>query len=630
MTTKMTMAEIGMSDALREWLESIDRTPPEFGVGIDPPTPMQTPAGRKVLFPFPSTRAGQLDVVDRVASVLNSGKDVLLCAGTGFGKSPTMMALASLFKDAWLLVGKNDLVEQWKNDFQRLDHCGFYKSRNSFRCHLVPGKTCGEANRTCLSSRKALSQYVAGGLKTPPVFLIAPSDFNDYVRQYGEKSAEVHFKKIARDFMQGKNCMYERNRDYALSKDITISTVAMALTIFSYLGYFPPVRKRKLMVIDECSEIESELLRFYEMQVSTKTITNLVGSAEVFVPDQNGKILCPPPKTTHEALVWVNNVDDFIDRKKKEMEIAGVEFTDDDCEVFDSFKNKLKAIASGLKMKVPFFAEIEQTGWFNGRGGQQMHDSYIVHIKPLEARGLFDQTLGQFAEHFIFTSATTGTAELFNATLGRTRPLEYVEVLSTFPVANRPIYVVPSANMSFKTIDGDLPKMTQAVMMVANSEDHRNQKGIIHTFTNRITDAVVKSFIDAGLQRRIIVLKGSGPTRNDQMKIFRMSPDPMILVSPSAMMGISLDDDLGRWQIIAKVPFPNFKDKSIEYRKDNIDGWYAWQTSKDMIQTFGRIIRSPTDWGTTYILDSCFINHYYHNELQFPGFIRDAIHIVKR
>jgi Rad3-related DNA helicase len=113
--------------------------------------------------------------------------------------------------------------------------------------------------------------------------------------------------------------------------------------------------------------------------------------------------------------------------------------------------------------------------------------------------------------------------------------------------------------------------------------------------------------------------------REQAMEIFTKTTQPLILVSPSAMLGLSLNDDLARWQAIVKVPYPYLGDQSITHRKDTIPGWYDWQTAKDLIQTFGRIVRSENDWGSTYILDDAFTGFYSRNSDLFPPFIREAI-----
>jgi Rad3-related DNA helicase len=194
--------------------------------------------------------------------------------------------------------------------------------------------------------------------------------------------------------------------------------------------------------------------------------------------------------------------------------------------------------------------------------------------------------------------------------------------------------VLPAGNLSRKTIDTGMPLVLDAIEAIVMSKrpgamcDHYNQRGVIHTFSNQITDTVVDHLVRIGLRDRVVTLRGGGRERERAMQHFVNMPGPMILVSPSATMGLSLNDDLARWQIIAKVPYAPIGEPAVAHRMDSIPGWYNWQTAKDLIQSFGRIVRSDKDWGTTYIVDEAFINFFSRNRVLFPDYVLEAIQTV--
>jgi Rad3-related DNA helicase len=72
------------------------------------------------------------------------------------------------------------------------------------------------------------------------------------------------------------------------------------------------------------------------------------------------------------------------------------------------------------------------------------------------------------------------------------------------------------------------------------------------------------------------------------------------------MNGIDLKDDLSRFQIILKVPFPNLQSTKIKKRLETKGSWYNWKTLIEVMQAYGRSIRNDEDWAETYILDACF------------------------
>ena len=108
-----------------------------------------------------------------------------------------------------------------------------------------------------------------------------------------------------------------------------------------------------------------------------------------------------------------------------------------------------------------------------------------------------------------------------------------------------------------------------------------------------------------------------------------MSPEPTVLVSPSMMNGVDLKDDLSRFQIIMKIPYPNIKSKKIKKRQKDNKEWYQWKTVVDLIQSYGRSVRSAEDWAETYILDESLSNIMKFNYKYLPRYFTDAIKPLK-
>jgi Rad3-related DNA helicase len=79
---------------------------------------------------------------------------------------------------------------------------------------------------------------------------------------------------------------------------------------------------------------------------------------------------------------------------------------------------------------------------------------------------------------------------------------------------------------------------------------------------------------------------------------------PAVLVSPSMTEGVDLKDDLARWEVIVKIPYLYIGDRQVERRMKIDSDWYNWQTCLTLVQSYGRIFRSESDWGSAYIFDS--------------------------
>ena len=117
--------------------------------------------------------------------------------------------------------------------------------------------------------------------------------------------------------------------------------------------------------------------------------------------------------------------------------------------------------------------------------------------------------------------------------------------------------------------------------------------------------------------------------RNDAIEHFLdWSTTPAILISPSSTEGLDLKGDLGGFAIFAKVPFGNMGDAWIKKRMTISSEWYQRRAMIDIIQGGGRIVRTPEDEGTTYILDESFGYLYNQNKKIVPQWWKDAYHAV--
>ena len=99
-------------------------------------------------------------------------------------------------------------------------------------------------------------------------------------------------------------------------------------------------------------------------------------------------------------------------------------------------------------------------------------------------------------------------------------------------------------------------------------------------------------------------------TKGEVYKQFREATEPKILVASGMYEGIDLPEDLGRWQVISKIPWPSLGNPAIKYKMERDEEWYYWETAKIVIQACGRICRSETDRGISYILDSTWQRLY--------------------
>jgi ATP-dependent DNA helicase DinG len=88
------------------------------------------------------------------------------------------------------------------------------------------------------------------------------------------------------------------------------------------------------------------------------------------------------------------------------------------------------------------------------------------------------------------------------------------------------------------------------------------------------------------------------------------STKPTVLISPSLYTGLDLKDDLSRFQIITKVPYPDLGDRWIDEKRKINGQWYTWQTALRLVQGYGRSVRSKEDYAVTGLLKLSSLVYY--------------------
>ena len=89
--------------------------------------------------------------------------------------------------------------------------------------------------------------------------------------------------------------------------------------------------------------------------------------------------------------------------------------------------------------------------------------------------------------------------------------------------------------------------------------------------------------------------------------------------------GVDLKDDISRFQIICKVPYPYLGDKLVKKRMYKWRWWYPLQTAKSIVQSVGRSVRSAEDHAVTYILDDDWNRFFSKNSHMFPEDFKKSI-----
>ncbi len=220
-------------------------------------------------------------------------------------------------------------------------------------------------------------------------------------------------------------------------------------------------------------------------------------------------------------------------------------------------------------------------------------------------------------------SATILNINIFCKSIGLNPEDVIISVTSDFPVEHRTIYPLNIAYLNYGNLQSvDIKsKISKAVDNIMSL--YKNDKGIIHT-TSYDQLVFIKENISKENARRLLIIDPE-IQRDEAIAQHTSTAKPTVLISPSLHTGLDLKDELSRFQIITKVPYPSKGDRWINAKREIDEEWYYWQTALRLLQAYGRSIRSKEDWTKTYILDSAFSYFIKKNRNMLPNWFIRAI-----
>jgi Rad3-related DNA helicase len=221
-------------------------------------------------------------------------------------------------------------------------------------------------------------------------------------------------------------------------------------------------------------------------------------------------------------------------------------------------------------------------------------------------------------------SATILDAKAFCSSIGlKYDDVKVIRVGSDFPVKNRPIHALGVAYLNYNNLQKAEVKTNISHTIDKIMTTHKDQKGIIHTTSYEQLN-FIKQNISKPNQRRLLETNPD-VERDEIIDEHLKSSKPTVLISPSLHLGLDLKDDLSRFQIITKVPYPSLGDRWIDEKRKRSEQWYSWQTGLRLVQAYGRSVRSKDDWAATYVLDANFGYFISRNKTIMPQWFIDAI-----
>ena len=228
-------------------------------------------------------------------------------------------------------------------------------------------------------------------------------------------------------------------------------------------------------------------------------------------------------------------------------------------------------------------------------------DITSISIKPISIGKYTKQFFDR--KHQIFMSATINKMMFCRTMSISEEQCAFIEVESSpFPVSHRTIQFHNIRKLNYRSTEDDYNTVYQKIKEIIQC--YNTEKGLILTTTKKHC----KDISDKLGRRIVIAHEGVQGKREKILENHKNTKKPDILVSPSFWYGIDLKDDLSRFQIILKTPYPSMADKRTRVKSERDPLWYQHKALEKLLQGFGRSIRSENDYAETHVLDeSCYI-----------------------
>ena len=489
---------------------------------------------------------------------------------TGFGKSPVNIALGNYFKPSFYTTPQIKLVNQLNNDF-----CPKRLAIDGGKGKIV--SLLGRKNYICRKSNN-------------------PSDLCSTYEGEEETSCPKE-----------PNCTYWRQKKLAQDSDIAILTFAM-LIINNNLNGESKFLDRNLLIIDECQSLESQIAGLFAGFIISPYI--LPTSIREKLWDEISKQL-PKSEKFNDYIPFLKGFKDLL------YDYRYLCLNEREKEKLDSISQRISYMTSELEEERVWIVNIiyQKNNKYKGNARQ---------FKPIFVDKFLQRKLWNQTNKIILSSATIPSRNNVKLWLNRlglgNKQYSFHVAPMEFPVNNRPIITsCMGGKMTSKEENYSWKENLKTIKEILR--ENYNEKGVIHTHSYKRA-----KMLNDDLKEFSTFLHDKEIVNKDVIKDWNKS-GKKILISPAVKEGVDLKDDLCRFQILLKVPYPSLEDARVKYllMEEKQWTWYFDETVKDILQMYGRAVRSPTDHAKFYIVDGSFNDIY--KKVKFPEYFTNAINI---
>ena len=525
----------------------------------------------------------QADVLRKIQAAFSSGKKFVICsAPTGSGKSLIAKTFDSLSKTSSAefkrLVDTHDAFKQdFNGEFQYAENCINEGPSGAFVLTIT--KTLQD------QYQKIFSDVTLIKGKSNHLCKIDTSVDVD-------SGPCILSKNLKADCWKRNICSYYNERKEGLINKFSALNYKMFLALPEHVKY------KSFIVCDEASELEEEIVRRFSADIDIEKLV------------KNG-VECESPKNIYPENVrpWLTDTIEVV--------LLSIE------ELKSRLSKRKGSPTEGEVFRLKYLTNVHRSlslvseSWDDAEYIVEC-EKKVIKLTPLKINKLSHHVFN-FGKKILLLSATIIDHKHFAKSLG-IEDYVYIEAESQFDPVKSPIYISTKYKLNYKNIESALPHVIKQIEDICNQ--HENQKGIIHTHTQSICEAIKSKLSDNAR----FLFREENATNEDILFEHFAVKDPTVLVSPSLSYGIDLKDELARFQIIVKLPYLPLSDKRIKKIFDTDKDWYENRMLNTLVQASGRATRSVKDHSITYILDGCVADALVRTKHKLPKHFLDRIY----
>lgn len=427
-----------------------------------------------------------------------------------------------------------------------------------------------------------------------------------------------------------EECPYSSARESYINGGISLTNFHLYILYAMYNQKLMETRDARVLIVDEAHDFDDVMSSFISVKITETIIkrfnfanekdlidrlklVNSITSYIDFLAYFNSEIL----STMESMEKGMMSAERSVKQDKRDLKLNKI-FKGQNADV------KIMQLITDLKqyqIKIELFLKEYKenpNNWVLETSYNEKLRQSELSLEPIWAYDYLDKYVFSHYDMVFLMSGTILDKNLFCMLNGlEVKKSAYHSIESPFPAKNRPIIYMPLGKMSFKSKEDTFKKYVPYIERILAK--YPDKKGVIHTNSFELSNWIQKS-----IKNKRLVFHDSS-NKDEILKMHIASDKPTVLVSPSMDTGVSFDDDLARFQIIAKIPYPSLGSQKNKMRMNNNPEWYAWKTVAGLIQMSGRPVRSIIDYADTIILDGSFGDVMKHSSHFLPNWLQEAI-----